>query len=130
MRLCFYMAFVLDVKYTFCYKQLNFFWSGLWLLTLENHPRSKVAYEVANKLRGYSKVLKRSHAYLWVTENLFTQSEYSISLSWHLSFCCVFVFILLMKAFEYRNHFCFVLILFFWLLFSDSINRSHCNALQ
>ena len=27
----------------FLYKQLNFFWSGLWLLKLKNHLRSQVA---------------------------------------------------------------------------------------
>ena len=30
-------------KYTFLYKQLNSFWSGLWLLKLENHFRFEVA---------------------------------------------------------------------------------------
>ena len=30
-------------KYTFLYEQLNFFWSGLWLLKLKNHFRFEVA---------------------------------------------------------------------------------------
>ena len=42
----------------------QFFPSGLWFLKLENHLRSQVASEVANKLKGYLKVLKRNHAYL------------------------------------------------------------------
>ena len=38
--------------------------SGLWLLKLENYFKSQVVYKVANKLKGYLKVLKRNHAYL------------------------------------------------------------------
>ena len=47
----------------FFYKQLNF-WSGIWLLKLENNLRSQVAKDVAKKLKGYLKILKRNHAYL------------------------------------------------------------------
>ena len=56
------------------YKQLIFFGQALCLLKLGNHLRSQVAQEVANKLKGYEKAMKKNHAKLRVTESFFTQN--------------------------------------------------------
>ena len=58
--------------YTFFFIRNSIFWSDLWLLKLEKHFRSEVGKEVANKLKGYQKVLKRNLAWLWVAESFFT----------------------------------------------------------
>ena len=66
------------------YKQLNF--SGQ--AKLEKLLWSPTTYEVANKLQGYSNVLKRNHAFLWVTESFFT---HNLNISYMTLFVCKYI---------------------------------------
>ena len=112
----------------FFHEQLNFFWSGLWLLKLENHLRSQVAYEVPSKCKSCLKVLKKLHAYLWVTETFFT---HNLNTVYHIMKLFVDEFIRKAKFFCIYciNEDVWIKNLsFIWLLLSGSINRSHCNA--
>ena len=54
------LYFYLCVTY-FCYV-IHFFWSGFWLLKLENYLTSQVAKEVPNKLKSFLRLLKINHA--------------------------------------------------------------------
>ena len=62
------------------YKQINFFGQA----KLEKLLWSPTTYEVANKLQGYSNVLKRNHTFLWVTESFFT---HNLNISYYDTFC-------------------------------------------